>query len=279
MPQPFDRNRVQDAYRTYLGRAGGDEELNTHMGNPGGLEGIIGTLVTSPEGQAYASRPATPAPSATPASATGALGTAPTGGRRGTFNNLLLDAPTSRNNAAFEGFNTERAAAGGDPNSVKDGVYRWLQGLEFDPRGQSKQQIDDFFTSQIGSARNAGLNILDVNGDQILIETAERGPEWIDFIRNAGGGDDVAYQWLPQQDLGNTDNGGFTDAFAGLRGQAGGGDALSALLMGGTGGSDLLAQIQAKLQELMTGQPAQTPPATIPGLPPGGGEDWLSLMP
>jgi hypothetical protein len=258
-PIPFDDDRLQQAYQRLLGRPAGDYELDIHRGNPGGLEGALGAVVNSPEARDYAARPATPPPAAAPATppAGGALGGVPNlPGRRGSWGNLALDAPTQTNPGQFRGFNDERALAGGDDRSVKDAFRRFMGGQSFNPQGQSKEQIDAFLTSLIPAARQYGLNILDVNGDQILIETRERGPEWVDIVQNAGG-DDSAWQWLTQQEFGNTDNGGFGGAFGQLQGMPGGSDILQALLMdGGLGGSDLMTQIQAELQKLLAGQAA-----------------------
>lgn len=194
------------------------------------------------------------------------------GGRRG-WNNLNLDAPQNRGNyGRLEGFNTERAFAGGDPNSVKDGFARWITGLGFDPTTASKDEIEAFIRQNIPNARQYGLNILDVRGDQILIETRERGPEWVDVVRGAGGGD-AAWQWLTQQEFGDTSSGGPDgrggDAIAALRNMPGGSAILEALLAGdGLSGSDLFRRIQEELQKLLTGRPPSNPNAPLPG---GGG--------
>lgn len=114
--------------------------------------------------------------------------------RRG-WNNLNLDAPTQRGINAFEGFNDDRALSGGDPNSAKDAMRRWLGGLDFNLQGQSKAQIGDFLKSQLGTAKDYGLDIHDVQGERVLLNTKERGPEWIDIVRGAGGDNPAfAYQ-------------------------------------------------------------------------------------
>ncbi len=120
--------------------------------------------------------------------------------RRG-WNNLNLDAPAQRNVNQFHGYNDDRALAGTDEDSTKDALRRWLGGLDFNLKGQSKDAIDSYFESQRGGAGEYGLDIRDVQGDKILLNTKERGPEWIDFIEGAGG-DNPAFAY--QSDFDNT---------------------------------------------------------------------------
>lgn len=124
------------------------------------------------------------------------------------WNNLNLDAPTQTGRNRFEGYNDDRALAGTDEDSTKDALRRWLGGLDVNLRGQSKDDLDRYFESQLGSARNYGLDIRDVQGDKILLNTRERGPEWIDFVLGAGGADprfgyisdfDTTQQLLPAE--------------------------------------------------------------------------------
>lgn len=119
-------------------------------------------------------------------------------GRRG-WGNLNLDAPQQRGINAFEGYNDDRALSGGDDDSVKDGLRRWLGGLDFDLKGKTKEQIGDFYKSQLGNARDYGLDIRDVQGEKVLINTKERGPEWIDTVMRAGG-DNPAFGYISDFD-------------------------------------------------------------------------------
>lgn len=255
--QGFDTQAVQDAYQRYLGRTASDSELASHYGNPGGATGAVNTISGSDEARAFASRPA-----AAPSS----------GGRRG-WNNLNLDFGGQRNSAAFRGFNDERALAGGDPNSVKD-AFRRFAGAQDGPQDTSKEGLDAWLTALLPQAREYGLNILDVIGDQMLVETNERGPEWIDYFQNAGG-EDGAFQWLDQLSAGGAQpDAAFGDALGSLRGMPGGSDILTALMAdGGLTGGTLLEQIQAELQKLLTGQAPSSPNAPLPqGLLQGGGD-------
>lgn len=186
---------------------------------------------------------------------------APAAGRG--YNNLNLQAPAAQNQHQFRGFNTDRAGSGGDPNSVKDGFYRFASGQQ-GPQDTSKEGLDAWLTALIPDAHAYGLDIQDVVGDQMLINTAERGPEWIDFFQNAGG-QDGAFQWL---DLASQGAGGGAPAgggMSGVQGMPGGNAVFEALMAGdGMGGSDLMARIQAELQKLLSGQAPSTPNAPMP---------------
>jgi murein DD-endopeptidase MepM/ murein hydrolase activator NlpD len=147
---------------------------------------------------------APPPASAAADSTTTNTNAATSGGRRG-WNNMNLECPPyGGSGAQYGGFNNDRAMAGGDENSVKDGFFRWTYGLDFNPAGKSKEELGSYLRSQMASAQEYGLNILDVNLDQILIETAENGPEWVDIVQSAGSSNpnEVRWQWLPQADMG-----------------------------------------------------------------------------
>jgi hypothetical protein len=181
-----------------------DEQANQQA-----LNDLLGTREPSPS-----------APSADPVSTTMPIDpvaapvfdppqtSAPTGDRRG-WNNLNLAAPTQRGTNTFQGFNDDRALSGGDPNSVKDALRRFLGGLDFNLQGQSKQQIDDFMEGQRGAAGQYGLDIQDIQGDRMLINTRERGPEWVDYIVDAGGSNP---QFGYQADLDAVEGGGGSSA-------------------------------------------------------------------
>ncbi len=124
---------------------------------------------------------------------------APSASARTGWNGLVLDAPPyGGSGAEWAGFNNDRALAGGDDGSVKDAFFRWTYGSSFNPAGKSKGEVEAFLRSNIESAREYGLNILDVEGEHILIETQENGPEWIDIVVNAGSTNpaEVKWQWL-----------------------------------------------------------------------------------
>ena len=126
----------------------------------------------------------------------------PPGASRTGWNGLNLDAPPPTNLNQFSGFNMDRALAGGDPNSTKDAFARWASGQNFNLMGASKDQIGDFMRQNMGSAKQYGLNILDVQGDQMLVQTRESAtPVWVDFVQNAGGANPA---WAWQQQDGTT---------------------------------------------------------------------------
>lgn len=159
-------------------------------------------------------------------------------GRRG-WNNLNLDAPTQTGINAFHGYNDDRALAGTDDDSTKDALRRWLGGLDYNLKGQSKDQIGEFFKGQLANAKDYGLDIRDVKGDKILLNTKERGPEWIDFIEGAGG-DNPAFAY--QSDYDNTHQ--LLPADSGLSAALPQKDATS---------DDGLAQILAEIRALQEG--------------------------
>ena len=94
--------------------------------------------------------------------------------------------PTAAPARSGRGFNIDRALAGGDDSSVKDGFFRWTYGCRSIPAGQEQGRDRQFLRDNVHNAREYGLNILDVNGEQILIETDESGPEWVDVVASAG---------------------------------------------------------------------------------------------
>lgn len=244
---------IRQAYKDFLGREADPEGFAAHLQNPGGLDAVLGTLYDSDEGAAYRAQSASP--TTTPTTPAGS-------GRRG-WNNVSLDPRTGGNSGAWSGFNTERASAGGDPNSIKDAFYRFGQGFTFDPRGQSKDAIDAFLTSQIEAAKEYGIDILDVNGDQILVRTAEN-PEgtWVDVVQNAGGEGDAPWQWLDQSymDVPSANAGGGGGGGGGTSGIGSSPDALmqAILQMIGSpqmgGGSNVIDQILAELQAQAQGR-------------------------
>jgi hypothetical protein len=172
----------------------------------------------------------------------------PTGGNRG-YGGLSLSGGPQVNSQQFRGFNDDRALSGGDPNSVKDG-FRRFAGAQQGPTDTSKEGLDAWLTALIPQASEYGLNIRDVVGDQMLVNTAERGDEWIDFYQNAGG-EDGAFQWLDLASQGEQGGGG--DAL-GLQGAPGGSDLFAALMAdGGLNDNDTLKRIQEELLALSRG--------------------------
>jgi hypothetical protein len=127
-------------------------------------------------------------------------GAAPNGFGRSGFGGMNLDFGGLQNPMNYSGFNLERAFAGGDPNSVKDGFARTVGGLNLDLRGLEKAQVGDALRSQVIPALNAQGIQARMSPDQydvIEVFSAERGWEPIDVVQNAGSAD-AAWAW---QDL------------------------------------------------------------------------------
>lgn len=172
-------------------------ELSRYLAKAGGL-GLSQQLLKALDAVSNGSDNASVAP------ALAAFSTpAPSAAARTGWNGLVLDAPPyGGSGAEWAGFNNDRALAGGDDGSVKDAFFRWTYGSSFNPAGKSKGEIEQFLRSNIDSARAYGLNILDVEGEHVLIETQENGPEWIDVVANAGSTNpaEVKWQWLQIED-------------------------------------------------------------------------------
>lgn len=181
-----------------------------------------------------------------------------TAGRTG-WNGLKLDPPAyGGSGAQWAGFNDGRAMAGGDDQSIKDGFYRWSYGLDFNPAGKSKGEIESFLRSQVAGAREYGLNILDVKEEKILVETAERGAEWVDVVAAAGSANpsEVKWQWLCQTDMGEAGGGAIGTALADLRARPNGQAIVQAVLAEGTSGAQLLSRLQAESSSASVGGPS-----------------------
>jgi Rod binding domain-containing protein len=186
--------------------------------------------------------------------------TATTNSRLG-WNGLHLDPPPAGNSGAqWGGFNADRALAGGDDSSVKDAFYRWTYGLDFNPAGKSKEEIGAFLRSNVQSAREYGLNILDVEGEQILIETQERGLEWVDVVARAGSPNpsETTWQWLCLADEGRNMGGGLLgDALTDLRSAPGGAERARTLLSNSSlTGDELLLSLRAEATNARNGVPS-----------------------
>lgn len=193
-------------------------------------------------------------------------------GRMG-WNGLHLDPPPSGNSGAqWAGFNADRAMAGTDDNSIKDAFYRWTQGLSFNPAGKGKAAIGEFLRANVDSAREYGINVLDVDGDKMLVETAESGPEWVDVVAGAGSDNpsETKWQWLCQSEYGVPIGGGaLGDALSSLRSTSGGAEmARTVLADGGLIGDALTARLQTAAADARSGRTTPTTPRTWTTEPP-----------
>jgi hypothetical protein len=256
--QANNPSTMGDVYRQVLGRDPDAEGLAAHAKNPGGFGGAINTILGSEEAQQRRTAPpitnlglpgatTPPAAGATPPAA-GATPPA-AGERRGSWGNLRLDAPTQTNLNQFHGYNDERALAGSDDDSTKDALRRWLGGQNYSLAGQTKEQIDAHFESQLEAARAYGLDIRDIQGDKMLINTRERGPEWIDFVEGAGGANPAfAYQ----SDYDNAGGAAAQTNAASAPSLVGG--ALQNVINGGDGEKTAQQKIQDEIEALMAGK-------------------------
>ena len=175
-------------------------------------------------------------------------------GRRGSWGNLSLDAPTQRNINQFSGFNSERALAGADDDSVKDAFQRWAGGQDFNLKGKTKDQIGDFYEQNLQSAKDYGLDIRDVQGEKILINTKERGPEWIDSVIGAGG-DNPMFGWQSRVRQPRQSRTGAERAADERRAEPGARSTRSAAAAGETAAQD---QLQAEIDALINGGASPT---------------------
>lgn len=119
---------------------------------------------------------------------------------------ITLDTPTQANANRFEGFNDQRALAGGDEKSTKDAFRRWAGSLDQNFASMSKDDMGAFLRDQMDEMRGYGLNVSDVEGDKIFLDAAENEgtPGWVDIFRDAGG-QGGAFQWLPDDENPNAE--------------------------------------------------------------------------
>jgi murein DD-endopeptidase MepM/ murein hydrolase activator NlpD/Rod binding domain-containing protein len=224
-------------------------ELSRVLARAGGL-GLSQQLMKAFDAMAGTTAAVTGGAATVSARATGA---APLGAG---WNGLRLDAPAAGGSGAqWAGFNTERAMAGGNPKSVKDAFYRWTQGLDFNPAGHSKAEIEEYLKGNLASARAYGLNILDVENERILVETRENGPEWIDVVASVNGKDPADVKWQWHQVEGAEMGGGLLgEALNELRGLPGGTEAARAVMADGRlTGDALLRAMQGEIAAVRSG--------------------------
>lgn len=73
-PAATNVNAIQQWYQQYFGRQASLDEVNAHLGNPGGLSAVEALIKDSPEAKAYAARSTTPTPTPTGGGNTGNTG-------------------------------------------------------------------------------------------------------------------------------------------------------------------------------------------------------------
>jgi hypothetical protein len=131
----------------------------------------------------------------------------------------------------------------------------------------TKAGAQDWFNEFIRPGlEDEGYQVGDVQGDKAFVHTREN-PEgtWIDFVQGADG-DNPMLAWQDESYGGGAMGGGGGSAAASaLQGMPGGSDILAGLMSGdGMQSSDVMKQIQAELQKLLTGQAPTTPNMPLP---------------
>lgn len=123
------------------------------------------------------------------------------------WNNMNLNPVVQAGGSRFEGFNDERALAGGDSKSVKDAFRRIVGGLGIDlSQYKTFDEVENMLRTQVAPVLQANnVNVLDVQKDKILVDTMERGPMWIDVVGDATG-DDPRWWWGAEDTLGDSGN-------------------------------------------------------------------------
>jgi hypothetical protein len=173
------------------------------------------------------------------------------------------------NQGSFAGFDFNR---GQDRSSSAKDSFAYYGGAGAnDQRWRTKDGADDWFNEFIRPGLEAeGYQVGDVQGDKAFVHTREN-PEgtWIDFVQGADG-DNPMLAWQDESYMGDGGPGDQAMAAQGqaagnLAGMPGGAAILQALMAGqGMQGSDLMAQIQAELQKMLTGQAPSTPNVPLP---------------
>jgi hypothetical protein len=173
------------------------------------------------------------------------------------------------NQGSFAGFDFNR---GQDRSSSAKDSFAYYGGAGAnDQRWRTKDGADDWFNEFIRPGLEAeGYQVGDVQGDKAFVHTREN-PEgtWIDFVQGADG-DNPMLAWQDESYMGDGGPGDQAMAAQGqaagnLAGMPGGSDLLAALMADdGLQGSDLMAQIQAELQKLLTGQAPSDPNVPLP---------------
>lgn len=135
------------------------------------------------------------------------------------WNNINLNPVEQAGGSRFEGFNDDRALAGEDTKSIKDTFRRVVGGLGIDlTQFKTMDEVESMLKSQVVPAlQAAGVKVLDVQTDKILVETFERGPEWVDVVGDATGMD-PRWWWGADDVGGGTAQGGPIDPWSFLNG-------------------------------------------------------------
>lgn len=205
-----------------------------------------------------------PRPTATPTTGAGDQFRGQGTGWRG----LDLTPVTNRTSSTpLHGFNLDRAYAGTDDNSTKDAFARWATGIQTPLAGLDHAGVANVINQNLERARQMGLNIMEVDGDRILIDTFEHGPEWFDVVENAGG-ENPAWAWQRQNEGGDApvDTGQFGGADAGGRAPV---SPIAPPMMPLTGGGDqqtAMDDILAEIEALMSGRGSPMDQRALEGL-------------
>lgn len=218
-PYPWDKKAIDAQYQTSLGRSADEKDYLSHVGNPGGQQGVLDTIKNSDEAKKYAltppvTPPVTPPPITPP----------------------VANAGQNR----YAGFDTQRAQ---DPTtSAKDAFYAATQ--KAPPMPKDKAGSEAWFNQYIKSAlESAGYKVDWVKGDKAFVRTRENPQgEEIDF--NQGADSDASSVAWQSNMAGQTTGGTGT----GAPGSAG---ANQAQLNGALSDPAVLEKINAQIDALM----------------------------
>jgi hypothetical protein len=171
---------IARAYQNYLGRAGSDGEIMSHL-NGGqwldqasgpGLNSSIASIYNSPEANTFRAKPPSAAPSAIDAAASATGQPSPT---------------PSYNQAHFGTFDTSRAQD--QDKSAKDTFLANASVGSNDLRWQKKETAGAWFDQYVRPGLEArGFKVGEVIGDKAFVHTREN-PEgtWIDWVEGVDG--------------------------------------------------------------------------------------------
>lgn len=219
-PYPWDKKAIDSQYQTSTGRLPGEEDYATHVGNPGGQQGVLDAITGSQEAKDYSAAQAAAPPPAQTASA-GPLGASgATAGK-------------------YSGFDTQRAQ---DPSkSAKDAFLQSATASGSMP--STKADAEAWFNQYIkGDLEAKGYKVYSVTGDKAIVGTTENpGGEEIDFLIGADG-DNPQLGWQSNM-AGQTTGGASTSP-----GSAG---ANQAQLNGALSDPAVLEKINAQIDTLM----------------------------
>lgn len=195
---PIRREYVAGLYRDLLGREGSDSEIEGHLNNPGGEEGLRQFFLGSPEytsqhgGQATwqdVNGVVTPTSTQTPTNST-----LPVGGGDGTTTRPSDNAPppppptpptqfSNPNNYDYSAFDTSRPQ---NPSVSAKDAYAWLSAQAPPAPLSDRQAMQQWFNQYIAPGMNSlGHRVIRVDENGFEYENHE-GRFYVDYAQNLG---------------------------------------------------------------------------------------------